>query len=294
MQIVIYSTYLKKTDIPYLEEFLKVLHDSNIRIFVHIDYLEQIREYIKPEYNITPFTGYEDFEKYKIDFVITLGGDGTILNASTLVRDSKVPILGINLGRLGFLAAIEKTKISNAITLLEKGMYQIEKRSLLRLESDAPLFGEIPFALNDFTILKRDTSSMITIHTFIDGAYLNSYWADGIIIATPTGSTGYSLSCGGPIIFPNSGNFVITPVAPHNLNIRPIVISDNSVISFEVEGRAENFLCTLDSRFETITSATQLAVRKEDFSIKLVKLNDTSFMSTIRNKMAWGIDKRNH
>jgi NAD+ kinase len=156
-----------------------------------------------------------------------------------------------------------------------------------------PLFGDTRFALNDFTILKRDTSSMITIHTYINGSYLNTYWADGIIVATPTGSTGYSLSCGGPIIFPNSDNFVITPVATHNLNVRPVVISDDSIISFDVEGRAENFLCTLDSRFETITSAHQLAVRKNDFSIKLVQLHDYGFMDTMRDKLAWGQDSRN-
>jgi NAD+ kinase len=156
------------------------------------------------------------------------------------------------------------------------------------------VFGDIPFALNDCTLLKRDTSSMITIHTFINGAYLNSYWADGIIVATPTGSTGYSLSCGGPVIFPHSGNFVITPVAPHNLNVRPVVISDDSVVSFEVEGRTENFLCTLDSRFETITSAHQLALRKNDFNIRLVRLQDVGFLETLRNKLTWGIDSRNH
>jgi len=197
------------------------------------------------------------------------------------------------LGRLGFLASIEKEKIREAISLLKAGRYSLSERTLLHLESNHPLFGDIPFALNDCTLLKRDTSSMIVIHTFINGAYLNSYWADGLIISTPTGSTGYSLSCGGPIIFPNSGNFVITPVAPHNLNVRPIVISDSSVISFEVEGRAENFLCTLDARFETITSEFQLAVRKCDFDIKLIQLHGWSFMHTIREKLMWGTDTRN-
>ena len=217
-----------------------------------------------------------------------------MLQAVTHVRDSGTPILGINLGRLGFLATIEKRRIKEAVDLLRRGMFMVEERRMLYLESNLPLFGEIPFALNDFTILKRDTSSMITIHTFINGAYLNSYWADGIIVSTPTGSTGYSLSCGGPIIFPNSGNFVITPVAPHNLNVRPTVISDDAVISFEIEGRAENFLCTLDSRFETITAAHQLAVRKNDFTARVVRLQDVGFLETLRNKLNWGQDKRNH
>ena len=294
MQVVVYSTFLKEKDIPHVQTFFDVLHQAGINAYVYEPYLKDLEGKIDFLGNVGSFSGYLDFQVKKMDFVITLGGDGTILNAATIVRDSGVPVLGINLGRLGFLAGIEKARIKEAIDLLQRGMYTIEDRSMLQIESDAPLFGETPIALNDMTILKRDTSSMITIHTYIDGAYLNSYWADGIIIATPTGSTGYSLSCGGPIIFPNSGNFVITPVAPHNLNIRPIVISENSVISFEVEGRAENFLCTLDSRFESITSSTQLAVRKCDYPMKLVQLNESSFMHTIRNKLAWGVDSRNH
>jgi NAD+ kinase len=217
-----------------------------------------------------------------------------MLEAVTMVRDSDVPIMGINLGRLGFLASIGKVRISNAIQALIKGQYSIEERRLLHLETNLPLFGEARFALNDFTLLKRDTSSMITIHTYLNGAYLNSYWADGLIIATPTGSTGYSLSCGGPIIFPNSDNFVITPVAPHNLNVRPIIVSDTSVLSFEIEGRADNFLCTLDSRFETVTNDYQLAVRSADFTIKLVQLNGDTYLKTLREKLNWGVDARNH
>jgi NAD+ kinase len=294
MQVVVYSTFLKDKDIPHVQTFFDVLHQAGINAYVYEPYLKDLEGKIDFLGNVGSFSGYLDFQVKKMDFVITLGGDGTILNAATIVRDSGVPVLGINLGRLGFLAGIEKARIKEAIDLLQRGMYSIEDRSMLQIESDAPLFGKTPIALNDMTILKRDTSSMITIHVYIDGAYLNSYWADGIIIATPTGSTGYSLSCGGPIIFPNSGNFVITPVAPHNLNIRPIVISEKSIISFEVEGRAENFLCTLDSRFESITSSTQLAVRKCDYSMKLVQLNESSFMRTIRNKLAWGMDSRNH
>jgi len=205
-----------------------------------------------------------------------------------------VPILGINLGRLGFLATVSKEQITSAIELLVKGGYSVDDRSTLRLESDPPLFGDIPFALNDFTILKRDTSSMITIHTFVNGAYLNTYWADGLVVSTPTGSTGYSLSCGGPIVFPNSNNLVVTPVAPHNLNVRPLVLADSATISFEVDGRADNFLCTLDSRHEIITSDNKIAVRRGDFPIKVVQLQDDSFLDTMRNKLTWGVDLRNH
>ncbi|MCH2083219.1 MAG: NAD kinase [Saprospiraceae bacterium] len=294
MQVVVYSKLLKDKDIEPVQLLFDTLFDEEISIFVYGPYLEQLRGKVTFKKDVLVFESYWDLFRKKLDFFITLGGDGTILSAITHVRDSNVPILGINLGRLGFLASIEKKKIVNAIQLLKRGMYEIDERDLLYLESNLPIFGEIRFALNDCTLLKRDTSSMITIHTFINGTYLNSYWADGIIIATPTGSTGYSLSCGGPIIFPNSGNFVITPVAPHNLNVRPVVISDDSVVSFEIEGRAEQFLCTLDSRFETITAAHQLAIRKNSFTIKLVQIQDVGFMQTIRDKLTWGNDSRNH
>lgn len=293
MQVVVYSREFKETDTPHIQNLFDTLHNEGINVYVYRPYLEDIKDKIKFKRDVGVFEGYVDFSVKKLDFFITLGGDGTILSAILHVRDSGVPIVGINLGRLGFLASIEKKRIPEAINLLKRGMYQIDERRQLYLESNFPIFGDIRYALNDFTLLKRDTSSMITIHTYVNGAYLNSYWADGLIVATPTGSTGYSLSCGGPIIFPNSGNFVITPVAPHNLSVRPIVISDNSVISFEIEGRAENFLCTLDSRFEAITAAHQLAVRKNDFGVRLVRLLDVDFLQTIREKLIWGVDTRN-
>jgi NAD+ kinase len=293
MRVVVYAYVLKDHDLPYIQTLFDALHEVNTSVYVYAPYRDLLKDKITQQKPVGEFDGYIDFTLKKFDFVIALGGDGTILSAITHVRESGVPILGINLGRLGFLASIEKKRIREAIQLLVKGRYTIEERRLLYLESNLPLFGDTRFALNDFTILKRDTSSMITIHTYINGSYLNTYWADGIIVATPTGSTGYSLSCGGPIIFPNSANFVITPVATHNLNVRPVVISDDSIISFVVEGRAENFLCTLDSRFETISSAHQLAVRKNDFGINLVQLYDYGFMDTMRGKLAWGQDSRN-
>jgi NAD+ kinase len=227
------------------------------------------------------------------DIVITLGGDGTILKAITLIKDSGIPILGINLGRLGFLASVEKKIIKKAILQMVKRDYQIIKRSLLGLTSNISLFKSFPYALNDFTLNKRDTSSMITIHTYIDDVLLNSYWADGIIISTPTGSTGYSLSCGGPIIFPDAQDFVITPVAPHNLNVRPIVIADHHKISIRVEGRTDSFMCTLDSRYETVTSDHRIEIKKGDFPIHFIELKGQSFMKTIGEKLWWGLDKRN-
>lgn len=293
MQVVVYGKQIKDQDIPYVQALFDALQENGINVYVFSEFLPLILGKVSFKKDVGLFEGFLDFAVKKLDYFITLGGDGTILSAVTHVRNSGVPIMGINLGRLGFLASIEKKRIREAIELMIQGRFSIDERSLLHLESDPPLFGELPFALNDFTILKRDTSSMITIHTYVNGAYLSSYWADGIIVATPTGSTGYSLSCGGPIVFPDSGNFVLTPVAPHNLSVRPIVLSDNAVISFDVEGRTENFLCTLDSRFESITSQHQIAIRKNNFLVKLLQLPDESFLKTIRNKLAWGADTRN-
>lgn len=294
MQVVVYSQYLKEGDLPYVQHLFDALAANGIAAYVNTPYLEELQGKITFMTNIGKFEGHLDFRVREFDFVITLGGDGTILAAATMIREMGVPILGINLGRLGFLATVGKDQIAKAIELLVKGEYSVAKRSTLHLDCDPPLFGDTPFALNDFTITKRDTSSMITIHAFVNGAYLNTYWADGLVVATPTGSTGYSLSCAGPIVFPDSNNLVLTPVAPHNLNVRPLVISDSATISFEVEGRAENFLCTLDSRHEIITSDNKIAVRRGDFGINLVQLLDDSFLDTMRKKLNWGVDLRNH
>lgn len=293
MQVVVFGKQFKEKDLPHIQTVFDTLADEGITTYVYTPYLEDLEGKIRFPGPYAAFDSSRDFKVHRIDFVIVLGGDGTMLNAVTLVRDAGVPLLGINLGRLGFLASIDKHHIEDSIRKLSRGFYTINERAMLYLESAPQLFGDIPFALNDCTLLKRDTSSMITIHAFLNGDFLNSYWADGIIIATPTGSTAYSLSCGGPIVLPNSGNFVITPVAPHNLNLRPIVLSDQSVISFEIEGRAENFICTLDSRFELITAQHQLAVRRNDFYIKLVQLQEYTFLQTLREKLTWGTDVRN-
>lgn len=228
-----------------------------------------------------------------IDCLISLGGDGTLLDTVTLVKDKNIPVLGINFGRLGFLASIGKEELEVAVDALVNRTFVTDKRTLIHLDSNKPLFGETPFALNEFAIHKRDISSMIKIHTYLNGDFLNTYWADGLIVSTPTGSTGYNMSCNGPIVFPESGSFVITPVAPHNLNVRPIVIPDNNIISFEIESRNEEFICALDARRELVTKDIQLAVKKEAFSINLIRLNENNFLSTLRDKLAWGLDKRN-
>ncbi|MBK7879123.1 MAG: NAD kinase [Saprospiraceae bacterium] len=291
--MLIFGQKIKVEDLTHLLGLLVQLNENKTAFWIYQEYLEELPKELQDRYKDRTWSTYTDILNIKPACLLSLGGDGTILQAVTLVRDSKVPILGINMGRLGFLASIEKKLIPDAVYQLVTGSYEIEERSLLKLDSNENLFGEIPIALNDFTILKRDNSSMITIHTYINGDFLNSYWADGLIVASPTGSTGYSLSCGGPIIFPDSSSLVITPVAPHNLNVRPIVIPDHSVLSFEVEGRSENFLCTLDSRKEIIHSGHQLAIRKCEYNVRLIQLQPVSFLKTIHTKLNWGLDQRN-
>ena len=201
--------------------------------------------------------------------------------------------MGINFGRLGFLASIGRQEVQVAVKAIAKRTYVVDKRTMIHLDADSPMFGNVPYALNEFSIHKRDVASMIKIHTYLNGEFLNTYWADGLIVATPTGSTGYSLSCNGPIVFPDSGSFVITPVAPHNLNVRPIIVPDNNIISFEIESRSDHIICALDSRRVIINKNVQLAVKKEDFHINLVRLSENNFLQTLRNKLTWGLDKRN-
>ncbi len=293
MQVVLYSRNIKDQHLPFVQRLFDLLHQYQITTYVYVPMLEQIQGKIRLCQPVGRFESHVDFRLRPFDFVITLGGDGTILGAVTLVRHAGIPILGINLGRLGFLASIEASRMEEALQRLLNDSYYIDERALLQLDANYPLFHDFPYALNDFTLLKRDTSSMIVVHTWVNGAFLNTYWADGVIMATPTGSTGYSLSCGGPIVFPNSRNFVLAPVAPHNLNVRPIVLSDDAVVSFEVEGRTDHFLCTLDSRYETITARHRIAIRRAPFSIKLVRMDEGEFLETIRRKLAWGIDTRN-
>ncbi|HQX43316.1 MAG: NAD kinase [Saprospiraceae bacterium] len=292
-KLLIFGQKIKIEDLTHLLGLLVQLNENRTEFWIFKEYLDELPEDLQNKYKDKTWATYEDIIRIRPGCLLSLGGDGTILQAVTLVRDSKVPILGINMGRLGFLASIEKKLIPDAIYQLVNGSYEVEERSLLKLDSTENLFGEIPIALNDFTILKRDNSSMITIHTYINGDFLNSYWADGLIVASPTGSTGYSLSCGGPIIFPDSSSLVITPVAPHNLNVRPIIIPDHSVLTFEVEGRSENFLCTLDSRKEIIHSRHQLAIRKCEYTVRLIQLQPVSFLKTIHTKLNWGLDQRN-
>ncbi len=285
---------IKEGDTVFYDQLLEACDAAFISCKIFVELHNSLVQVNKKYEDVPTFNSRDDLEFDRPDVLITLGGDGTILRAITFIGDLETPIMGINLGRLGFLANIEKKYIARAIQAIHDKKYSIDSRSMLAVSSNLPLFKTFPYAVNDFTINKRDTSSMITIHTYIDDILLNSYWADGIIISTPTGSTGYSLSCGGPIIFPEAQNFVITPVAPHNLTVRPVVISDKTLISIKVEGRTKNFMSTLDSRYETITSEHKIEVKKAPFKANFVKLKGHSFMKTINEKLLWGLDKRNY
>lgn len=292
MRIAIYSRGIENNQHEDMESFLDELNKHNVEAVFSQDFFNQFYSSVNIKGKYSTFSSSEDLDE-SIECMISLGGDGTLLDTVTLVRDKNIPVLGINYGRLGFLANIGKEELKSAIEAIVDRSYVLDKRTLIHLDADIPVFGDVPYALNEFTLQKKDSSSMIVIHAYLNGEFLNTYWADGLIVATPTGSTGYSLSCNGPIVFPDSGSFVITPVAPHNLNIRPIVVPDNNIISFEVEGRTDSFICTLDSRRIVVPKEAQLAVKKESFPINLIRLNENNFLQTLRNKLSWGLDKRN-
>jgi len=292
MILAIYGRKFEDKSISMVNLVIDELEKRNTSIWIY----EKFHRYLEKTLNRTI-----DAKMYNIrtdvtdniEVLITIGGDGTILDVVTEVQDTGVPILGMNTGRLGFLANTSREDVIRAIDCLYKGKYLIDKRSVLELSSNENLFKDYNFALNELSIHKKDSSSMVTVHTYVNDAYLNSYWADGLIVATPTGSTAYSLSCGGPIMAPSSNNFVITPIAPHNLNVRPIILNDSNTIKLQIEGRENEYLATLDSRSEIITNETIITIKKAAHSINMVKFEWHTFFDTIRNKLLWGRDKRN-
>ena len=292
MKIAIYGRAFNEKYAATIQQLFDKLSDAGVKLFIYEPFNFYLFSRIKTGPNISTFKRQDEICS-KVDFLLSIGGDGTLLDTITFVKNSGLPILGINTGRLGFLSSISTDAIEEAITALLKGNYSLDKRTLLRLETENNLFGDINYALNELTIHKKDSSSMMTIHAYINGEYLNSYWADGLIVSTPTGSTAYSLSCGGPIILPGSENFIITPIAPHNLNVRPVVISDKSTITLKIEDRSSNYMATLDSRTETIDTTVELTIKKESFRINLIRLNNQNFLATLRNKLMWGMDLRN-
>jgi len=292
MKAAIYSRVFDETQLLPLQLFFEALFQQQIEPIIYQPLYEQIKDKVRLSEQAKTFTQSAELTE-DIEHIISLGGDGTLLDTIALIRNKKIAVMGINFGRLGFLASIGKEQVDLAVRSLANRTYVEDHRTLIHLDANIPLFGEVPYALNEFTLLKRDINSMIKIHTYLNGEFLNTYWADGLIVATPTGSTGYSLSCNGPIVFPDSKSFVITPVAPHNLNVRPIVVPDDHVISFEVESRGEQVICSLDARREIVHKDVQLAIRKEQFTINLLRLSENNFLQTLHNKLTWGLDKRN-
>ncbi len=293
MKIAIYGRNFSAVHQPEIQHLFNLIESFEVQAIIYEPFKVFMKETISFNQNIASFNSYEELMKQEVNYMISIGGDGTLLNSITLVRNSGIPILGINTGRLGFLSSASKNDLNQVFKDLLDQNFSIDERGLLRLETDNNLFGDVNYALNELTIHKKESSTMMTIHAYIDGEYLNSYWADGLIISTPTGSTAYSLSCGGPLMMPDSENFIIIPIATHNLNVRPIVVSDKNVITLKVQGREENYLAAMDSRTEVIDSSTILTIKKESFKINLIRLPNQDFLKTLRNKLMWGMDLRN-
>lgn len=293
MKIAVYGRQFNdEAALPFIQQVFDSLSLHSVDVYVH----HQLNNYLSGKINTGIYNVLNDGDQIKgvIDAFITLGGDGTLLDMVSVIRDSGVPVIGINFGRLGFLASVNKSDIASAIHAVVNKQYTLDGRGLLSVESELNILGMDNFALNDITIHKRDDSAMITTNMFLDGEFLNSYWGDGLIIATATGSTAYSLSCGGPIIFPESNSIVVTPVAPHNLNVRPIILPDTSILSFEVESRSANYILSCDSKTEVIDKPMRFKVQKANFELNLIRLSNESYLSTLRNKLLWGLDARNY
>ena len=294
MKVAIFGKYYQNSTEPIIKDIFAFFNSNNVEMIIESYFLNVLKEkkIIQKEYNT--FTSHNELDS-SFDMLVSIGGDGTILRAAALVRDSGVPILGINAGRLGFLATVQKDNIAEFLQFIIEKKYSLSKRTLLSLTTspENESIQEINFALNEISVSRKETTSMITVETYLNGEFLNSYWADGLIIATPTGSTGYSLSCGGPILTPDVRSFVVTPIAPHNLNARPLVITDDTEIKLKVSGREENYLVSLDSRITSINNETILTIKKTPFEINMVEIPDATFLKTLRSKLFWGEDRRN-
>jgi len=294
MKVAIYGQYYQNSTEPIIRDIFVFFNENNVEIIIEADFLKLLyeKEIVKKEYKT--FQSYKELDS-SFDIMISIGGDGTILRAATLVRDSGIPILGINAGRLGFLAMVQKDEIAQFLQFVIEKKYTISERSLISLSSFPEIseIEDINFAMNEISVSRKDTTSMITIETYLDGEFLNSYWADGLIIATPTGSTGYSMSCGGPILTPDVKSLVITPIAPHNLNARPLVIPDDTEIRLKISGREDQYLVSLDSRIASVKNESILTIKKTPFKINMVEIQEETFLKTLRNKLLWGEDKRN-
>ncbi len=291
MKIALFGTTFNEAKAVYVQHLINKLEQENVDLIIESQFSELLND-IKFKNEYSTFDTPQEL-KENADIILSIGGDGTLLATITLVRDSGIPVLGINTGTLGFISSVSTDQIEYAINHLLKGDYTIKYRTLLQLNSENNLFGDTNFALNEVTVLKKDTSSMIRVHAYLDDEFINTYWADGLIISSPTGSTGYSLSCGGPIVLPGTNNFIITPIAPHNLNVRPIIVSDKSKITLKVSEKDDLALVALDSRSRAIGPGLELTIKKAQYKVKLIQFEKQSFISTIREKLMWGKDKRN-
>lgn len=292
MLIAIFGRSFSENRTQVVKQLYSNLLDAGVELIIYEPFLNTTRSLLPEGTSVLSFQTADEINR-SISCLVTIGGDGTLLEAITYIRDSGVPVLGINTGRLGFLAGFSQDEIPLAVYMAIHRSYFIDERTLLHLEIDGSAFSDFPFALNDITLHKKENSTMITVHTKLNGDYLNSYWADGLIVASPTGSSGYSLSCGGPILMPESPSFIITPIAPHNLNVRPLVINDQHEIAIEVEVRGRNFLIALDSRSVSVPANSKIKIKKAPFKIRLARKPDQPFLKTLREKLMWGIDRRN-
>jgi NAD+ kinase len=292
MNVAIYGRKLNRQTISVFEQVFALLERFNWKPVLEQELQDQLVKKGNIGGQYETFKDHTDL-KSGIDMAFSVGGDGTFLKTVSFIRESGVPILGINTGRLGFLANINPEKMEEMFSMVQEKRYTYQKRSMLRIHTEDDLFGENNLALNELTLHKKDTSSMITVHASLDGNYLNSYWADGLIVGTPTGSTAYNLSCGGPIITPGCQVHILTPIAPHNLNVRPMVVPDHLPIKLQVEGRERRYLISLDSNTKSIPQGTEITVEKAEFMINVIRFENANFLDTIRNKMNWGMDTRN-
>lgn len=291
MKIAVHGRAFNESVKPYIQSLFDELKSRNVNVQISESYAQVLQEAQIATFCNQFFTSKSDFQP--ADFALSLGGDGTLLDTLTYIGEKETPILGINTGRLGFLATVSPSNLITELALLFQGKFEIEKRSLVSIQANTEIFNGINFGLNELGIMKTDTSSMIVIKTFLNNEYLNSYWADGLIVSTPTGSTGYNLSVGGPVVTPGAGIFVISPMSPHNLNVRPLVVPDASKLRFEVESRSKNFLVSLDSRSQVVEDTTIISLEKEKFQACLVKISGSDFLDTLRSKLNWGLDARN-
>lgn len=293
MHVAIYGRYIKDTHFSFVQLLIQKLNQWGVsKILVYKDISEKFIEFDQKKC-VEVFSSHTNLLEKNVSFLFSLGGDGSLLDTLTLVKDSGIPIIGINMGRLGFLSSIQTDEIDEALEAIKQNNFYIDERTLLSISLKNNPFGDANFALNEITINNTHTSSMLAVHVYLNNEFLNSYWADGLIISTPTGSTAYSLSCGGPIILPDSANFIINPIAPHNLNVRPLIVPDSAVLKLIPESRQGKIMLSLDSRSIAIDNTEEIIISKESFKIKLIRLNKHSFLSTLRNKLKWGTDSRN-